>query len=113
MKLTLRKEVSFLLIMAVSLVMVLWAAQEVPRRWAYAETQGRTQALRESLPGMTQARQLSELYRQVAQAVSPAVVEVRVVKRVEVEAPSGLEEFFEGLPPQFRRRFSIPETPRE
>ncbi len=113
MKQTLAKNLTSLVVVVVAVGLVVWAAQEVPRRWAYAQTQGRTQALREALPGMSQAQQLSELYRQVAEAVSPAVVEVRVVKRVEVRTPGGLEEFFEDLPPQFRRQFPTPDGPRE
>ncbi|NLF29770.1 MAG: PDZ domain-containing protein [Planctomycetes bacterium] len=106
-----RNRVSLVVIVAAAVVLALWAAPEVSRRWAYGQTQGQTQALREALPGMTQARQLSELYRQVARAVSPAVVEIRVVKHV--EGPGMSEDFFEGLPPELRRRFAVPESPRE
>jgi len=49
--------------------------------------------------------------------VGPAVVEVRVSKKVSFRSPDGrgFEEFFEGLPPGMRRRFPVPAPghPRE
>lgn len=80
-------------------------------RMAYAQAASENQAVRDALPGMAQAEQLSKLFRHVAKAVSPAVVEIRVTKTVQAGDP--YREFFEGLPPGMRDRFRAPSSSRE
>ncbi|NQU75390.1 MAG: trypsin-like peptidase domain-containing protein [Planctomycetes bacterium] len=83
-------------------------------RLAYAEAKGETQAAREALAGMTQAEQLSQLFRQVAKAVRPAVVEVRVSETVTIQSPRDpFRDFFEGLPPGMAPRRQLPRRERE
>lgn len=82
-------------------------------QFAYATERGQIQATRESLAGMAQAEQLSQLFRAVVQATGPAVVEVRVTTTVEM---GSRRSPFEMMPPEFRDQlppgFEIPE-PRE
>ena len=69
-------------------------------RVAFAVEKGQAQAAREELIALSKHDQLSTLFRAVAKAVKPAVVEVRTTKRIKLRRPQvpGLEEFF-------RRRF--------
>jgi len=69
-------------------------------RVAFAVEKGQAQAAREELIALSKHDQLSALFRAVAKAVKPAVVEVRTTKRISLRRPRmpGIEEFF-------RRRF--------
>jgi len=108
------KGLAFTLVFVMGFVAAYSVGPAITRRWAYAQAKGENEVAREALAGMAQAEQLSHLFRQVAKAVRPAVVEVRVTKKVQVESPGLSREFFEGLPPEFRRRFGLPEPgPRE
>ena len=71
---------------------------------------------RAQLEEMPRHDELSKLFRTVAKAVKPAVVEVRVTKKVRMGPPTQLpgrggemdefyRRFFEDLPPEMRRRF--------
>ncbi|MHC4982177.1 MAG: DegQ family serine endoprotease [Planctomycetota bacterium] len=81
----------------------------------YAWANARNRAEREHLVGLSKRDQLSALFRAVAKSVMPAVVEVRVTKKVKIGPPSQLpelEEFYKrffGEDMPFRFRF---ETPR-
>ncbi len=86
---------------------------EIAGRFAYAVEAGKVEALRSELAEMSKKDHLSPLFRMMASVVSPAVVEVRVTKKVEHQMPPDLEDFFrrfredgEGLPrvPEGRRR---------
>ena len=83
----------------------------VARRIAYAVAEGEARARREHLAEMSHQDTLSPLFRAVAEVVRPAVVEIRVTKRV--QASSDLREMEE-----FMRRFfgdspSAPMPPRD
>ena len=70
-------------------------------RIAYGIERGKNQAARSELARLSQRDTLSKLFRAVAKAVKPAVVELRVTKRVrEPDADEFLRRFFEerGLP---------------
>ena len=54
----------------------------VAGRFAYALESGQNRAAREELAELSQREQLSRLFRTVAAAVKPAVVEVRVSQKV-------------------------------
>ncbi|HAU37128.1 MAG TPA: hypothetical protein DCX07_05365, partial [Phycisphaerales bacterium] len=62
-------------------------------RFAYAVQQGQNQAERENLAELSRRDELSPLFRAVVRAVSPAVVEIRVEKKVTVRDPLGDDEF--------------------
>ncbi|MBS3733437.1 MAG: Do family serine endopeptidase [Phycisphaerae bacterium] len=74
-------------------------------------------AARARLAELSKHDRLSELFATVATAVKPAVVEIRVSKKVKVGPPSQLpdgmkefyERFFRDLPPELQRRFDGPE----
>ena len=69
-------------------------------RVAYAVEMGRSQAARAQLAELSKQDRLSALFRAVAKAVKPAVVEVRVTKKVTAGA-----EPFGDLDELFRRHF--------
>jgi len=74
-------------------------------RAAYAAERGEQRAVRAQLAELSKADHLSSLFRAVAKAVKPAVVEIRTQKRVEVPD-------FEDLLPEdfpFRFRFRTPQ----
>jgi len=65
-------------------------------RIAYGIESGRNQAARSELARLSQRDTLSKLFRAVAKAVKPAVVELRVTKRVrQPDADDFLRRFFE------------------
>ncbi len=100
------------LVMALSagtIVFVPGMVQEI----SYAASKGEHEAAKDSLAGMAQAEKLSELFRHVAKAVRPAVVEIRVKKTVSVDGTSHrFREFFENSPPGSRRGTPLP-SPRD
>ena len=77
-------------------------------RVAYAMEVGKVEAVRKNLERLSKHDQLSGLFREVAKAVKPAVVEVRVTKKFTAEMPD-MEDFFrrffedEGIPFDPRR----------
>jgi len=75
-------------------------------RIAFAVEEGKQAAVREHLAELSKRDYLSPLFREVAKAVKPAVVEVRVTKRIKVrQMPSPeMDDFF--------RRFFGEESPR-
>ncbi len=83
-----------------------------PSQAAESATQAQVTAERQSLAGMDAAEQLSRQFRAVAKTVTPAVVEIRVEKRMSLPQrrglPEGFEDFFEGLPPGMRPRGQEP-----
>jgi serine protease Do len=60
---------------------------------AYAQARGEAKAQRENLSRLAREDHISPLFVAVAEAVKPAVVEVRVSKRVQVQAAPEMEEF--------------------
>ncbi len=99
-------------------------APTMVERLAYAAEKGSAEAAREELKQLSQREQLSRLFRTVAKAVRPAVVEVRVKKRVSVTDQQqrledflrrfwGDDEFFRGLPQRPRPDDDQRRAPRE
>ena len=85
------------LVLAAALVAGGWLwGPELVGRAAFAVEKGRTQAAREELARLSKHDQLSVLFRAVAKATKPAVVEVRTTKRIKVRRPAmpGMDEFF-------------------
>jgi serine protease Do len=78
-----------------------WVAGEI----SYAVATAQQEAARANLEKLASRDHLSPLFREVAKAVKPAVVEIRVTKRVEVNVPvfPDIEEFY--------RRFFGEEAP--
>jgi len=87
-------------------------------RFAYAVQQGQNQAERENLAELSRRDAMSPLFRAVVRTVSPAVVEIRVEKKVTVRDPLGNDEFLRRFfgddlplplrPPEGSRRRSRP-----
>jgi len=96
------------LLLGIALVMGTIAyGPSLAQRVAYAVTRGSQQAYRDELKELSKQDHMSPLFRAVAQAVQPAVVEVRVTKKV-----AGMD----GMPfgpdlDDFMRRFGMPELP--
>jgi serine protease Do len=85
------------------LVGVFLFGETAVERLAYAATRGTNQADREMLVQLSEKEQVSKLFRLVAKTVKPAVVEVRVKKRVAVPVTPGMDDFM--------RRFFGDEAP--
>jgi len=84
----------------------------VVERVAYAVERAKQGAVRQELAELSEHDQLSALFRAVAKAIKPAVVEVRVVRRIEQPR---IEDFFGPdfpLPERFRPPGSTPERSR-
>ena len=81
----------------------------VVERFAFAAEKGAAAAARDELAALSERDQTSKLFRAVAKAVKPAVVEVRVKKRVQVPRLGGMdmEEFFR----RFQEDENSPPTP--
>jgi len=78
-------------------------------RVAFAVEQGKHDAARAELAELSGHDQLSKLFRAVTKAVKPAVVEVRVVRRVrQPERPHFFRD--EDFPLPFRFRFNVPQN---
>lgn len=100
----------------VALGMALALGPTLVEQWAYAATRGTNQADRELLLKLSERQQLSRLFRTVARTVKPAVVVIRVKKRVYVpEMQVEMEEFMRRFlgedGPSVRRR-RMPRRPR-
>ncbi|MHC4562520.1 MAG: Do family serine endopeptidase [Planctomycetota bacterium] len=67
----------------------------VVERMAYAAAKGEVRARREQLAEMSKLDHLSPLFRTVVEVVQPAVVEIRVTKRLRAPAMPDLDEFFQ------------------
>ncbi len=95
----------FLPLTGVILVVVLAAAfgPSLVGRFVYAAEKGANVADREALVELSGHDRLSKLFRAVARAVKPAVVEVRVRKRVAVPQMPNFDEFFRQF--QFEENF--------
>ena len=83
-------------------------------RVAYAVEAGKTDAARARLAELSKLDRMSELFRMVSKVVRPAVVEVRVTKRVKYIVPESFDDLFRrhfgpGYP--FDRR--QPDRPKE
>ena len=84
-------------------------APSVVERIAYAAAKGARQADREELARLSQRENISRLFRQVAKVVGPAVVEVRVKKKIETRTLPFPEDFFRG---PFGERAPLRRLPR-
>ncbi len=102
------KALTTLLLIVALTTAALFLVPEAVERISYAAAKGENKATHESLAGMAQAEKLSSLFRQVAKAVGPAVVEIRVTKKVSYNVPPGFEEFFRDMPPNMRPRPGTP-----
>ncbi|MCE5328355.1 MAG: trypsin-like peptidase domain-containing protein [Planctomycetaceae bacterium] len=63
------------------------------QKFSFAATKGQTEALREQLGPMSKNDALSPLFAQISAAIKPAVVEVRVVKKVRIDSSPEMNEF--------------------
>lgn len=109
------KAITAALVAAVLVGLAVTLGPALVQDYSYAVAKGENQAIRDSLPGAAEADKLSSLFRNVAKAVGPAVVEVRVAKKVTMSdegMPEGFEEFFRGLPPGVRPQ-GPDDTPRD
>jgi len=97
---------------AVVTALVIYIAVDGPRlamHIGYSAAKGRNRAQREQLAAMAGGDSMSPLLAQVAEVVRPAVVEVRVAKKVTVRAPAGTSDFLDrffggqGPPPGTRQ----------
>ena len=82
-----RKGLLFTFMLVIGVAAAFHLGPAVSQRWAYAQAKGENEAARDALAGMAQAEQLSHLFRQVAKAVSPAVVEIRSYSSLLAEEP--------------------------
>ena len=92
-------------LLAGAIALVLAVGPSLVGKFAYAAAKAANTAEREELVKLSGQEQLSKLFRLVAKTVKPAVVEVRVKKRVQVPEL--------GLPDDFLRRFFGEESPFE
>jgi len=96
-----------LLVLAVVVVAAVVAGPMLVERIAYAAEKGSNQAVREELRQLSEREQISRLFRTVAKAVKPAVVEVHVRKREaapSIDMDEFLRRFFgEQVPPRDSR----------
>jgi len=108
-----------LAVIVVILGAFIFAGPELVHRFAYAIEKGHVEADRSQLAELSRQDQLSPLFRAVAGAVRPAVVEVRVTERIKVQVPEmpDFEDFFqryfgedEGAPMPSPRRPTPPRT---
>ena len=82
-------------------------------QWSYAAQRGANRADREMLPELSQREQLSKLFRVVAKTVKPAVVEVRVKKKVSMpDVGRDMEGFKWRRPRDDESPFARPPAPR-
>ncbi|MCE5328462.1 MAG: Do family serine endopeptidase [Planctomycetaceae bacterium] len=82
----------------VLVAVVAYAAIDGPRiatRIAFAVTQGQNQAAREHLATLAKGDTLSPLFVEVAKVLRPAVVEVRVTKKVKMQETPDINQFFQ------------------
>ncbi|MCE5276937.1 MAG: Do family serine endopeptidase [Planctomycetaceae bacterium] len=61
--------------------------------FTFAVTKARTEALRQQLGPLAKSDALSPLFAQISASIKPAVVEVRVVKKVRMESSPEMNEF--------------------
>jgi len=95
MKAAIRVWIPVVLVIALACAGFYFGPQMVGR-FAYAVEAGRSEAIRSELAELSKHDQLSVLFRAVAKAVGPAVVEVRVTKKLQQGVPD-LERFFKGF----------------
>jgi len=78
---------------------------------AYAVTKGENQAGREQLAILAKGDTLSPLFVQVAKVLKPAVVEVRVTKKVKMQDMPDTDQFFRHFFGEENSPFSAPQGP--
>ena len=101
----------------VALAVMISLSPSMVEHWAYAAARGATQANRELLVKLSEKEQLSTLFRTVAKIVKPAVVVIRVKKRVllpesRFDSDELMRRFF-GEDDGFGFRRRTPRSPRE
>lgn len=72
-----------LIVLVVAGSLIILAGPMAMRRMAYAAEAGRLRAQREQLVGLSKQDTLSPLFRAVSSVVQPAVVEIRITRRVQ------------------------------
>ncbi|MEI8196706.1 MAG: trypsin-like peptidase domain-containing protein, partial [Phycisphaerae bacterium] len=97
-------------------VMAYFLTPPLVQRLAYAAAKGQAEAGREQLAQLAQQDRLSPLFVEVAKVLKPAVVEVRVTKRMRTDMMPDIEQYFERFfgdqgPMRFHRGPSM--SPRE
>ena len=72
----------------------LWIGPGITSRFAYAVEKGQIDAARAQLAELSKQDTLSPLFRAVSKACLPAVVEVKITKKISMRQPPGMGEFF-------------------
>ena len=80
-------------------------------RFAYAVTKAENQAAREQLAALAKGDTLSPLFVQIARVVKPAVVEVRVTKKVKMAEMPDADQFFQRFFGDEGNPFGMPTPP--
>ena len=95
-------------------VVVAYALIDGPRfaaQIAYAVTKGENQAARDQLATLAKGDTLSPLFVQVAKVIKPAVVEVRVTKKVKMQDMPDMDQFFQHFFGDDNSPFGMPQPP--
>ncbi|MFB3892582.1 MAG: DegQ family serine endoprotease [Phycisphaerae bacterium] len=90
-------------VLAAILGVAVLGGRQIAQQIAYGVTKGQTEASREQLAEMSKQDTLSPLFATVAKVIKPAVVEVRVTKKVAMPQMPNMDDFF--------RRFFGDENP--
>ncbi|MCE5279821.1 MAG: Do family serine endopeptidase [Planctomycetaceae bacterium] len=98
------RAVIVLVLAAVAAALAYYVVPAYVSKIAYAVESGQTQALRDQLKQLSQNDKLSPLFVAVAKATSPAVVEVRVTKKITMGQMPDMENMPESMQ-DFLRRF--------
>jgi serine protease Do len=102
-------QIALTVTLAVALIGGIYYAPEFSGKIAYAVNAGQLAAERDKLATMSNQDTLSPLFRQVAKVVMPAVVEVRVTKRVAVPQMPDMDEFMRRF---FQEQPGMPNQPQ-
>ena len=102
-------QIALTVTLAVALIGGIYYAPEFSGKIAYAVNAGQVAAERDKLATMSNQDTLSPLFRQVAKVVMPAVVEVRVTKRVAVPQMPDMDEFMRRF---FQEQPGMPNQPQ-
>jgi serine protease Do len=87
------------------------AGPRLATQFAYAVTKGENQAAREQLAALAKGDTLSPLFVRVATVVKPAVVEVRVTKKVKMQDMPDMGQFFGHFFGGESNPFGMPQDP--
>lgn len=80
-------------VLVVVIAFTLTAGPDIAGRFAYAVSKGQNDAAREHLAELSTKDYMSPLFAEVAKVLKPAVVEVRVTKKVQMQGGPEMDEF--------------------